>query len=129
MDHCVHAKTACLRCHAVLDAGDHYCRRCGTPTGRAASSGTSLPVGEEAAPSPVQFRYWESPWIVLTLLFLVLGPFAIPLLWRSRRFTLLWKNILTALVLALTALLLWNVWLVVQRALGSLHDLDGLLKH
>jgi hypothetical protein len=129
MDHHVHAKTVCLRCRAVLDAGDHYCRRCGTPIGTAGSSDTVPPVGAEAAPSSVQFRYWESPWIVLALLFLVLGPLAIPLLWRSRRFTLLWKNILTALVIALTALLLWNVWLVLQQALGSLHDLDELLKH
>ena len=109
LDDPVGEKIACLQCQAVLEASDNYCRHCGAPASSAA----------EAATSPVKFSYWESPWLVLTLLFLVLGPLAIPLLWRSRRFTLLWKGILTALVLGLSALLAWNLWLAVQQALGS----------
>ena len=114
----------------MLDAGDNYCRRCGTPTGTSGTGRAPTLVDAKAAPSPVQFRYWESRWIVLTLLFVVLGPFAIPLLWRSRRFTLLWKNILTVLVLGWTVLLLWVFWLILQHTFGpSLRDLNELLQH
>ena len=63
------------------------------------------------------------------LLFSVLGPFGIPLLWRSRRISLLWKNVLTILVLVVTALLLWVLWLVVQPLIASLRELDELLRH
>jgi hypothetical protein len=129
MSDLIHAKTVCRQCQVVLGAGDNYCRRCGMPTGTSGGSGTAIPVGASAAPSPEQFRYWESPWLVLTLLFLVLGPFAIPLLWRSRRFTLLWKNILTAVVLGLAVLLVWDVWLILQQALGPWRELQELLQH
>ena len=95
------AQLVCQRCYAALDAADNYCRHCGTPT-----------AGRPA--------WWESPWFVLPMLFLVLGPLALPMLWRSRRFTLLWKGVLTVLVVGLTALLLWWIWVSLQQALGPL---------
>jgi nitrate/nitrite-specific signal transduction histidine kinase len=65
---------------------------------------------------------------VLALLIFVLGPFALPLLWRSTRFSLVWKNILTALVLGLTVLLLWILWFVIQQVVGPLRQLEELLR-
>jgi hypothetical protein len=97
------AQIVCRRCSAVLDAADNYCRRCGTPT-----------AGQPG--------WWESPWFVLAMLFLVLGPFALPLLWRSRRFTLPWKGVLTVLVAGWTMFLLWRTWFAVQQALGLLQE-------
>jgi hypothetical protein len=41
--------------------------------------------------------------MVLVMLFAVAGPLALPLLWRSRRFSSAWKTALTVLVLSLTA--------------------------
>lgn len=93
-------QTACRRCRAPLDAADNYCRRCGTPTGQ-------------------QPAWWENPWFVLSMLFLVLGPLAIPLLWRSRRFTPAWKIVLTILVLVLTLFLVWRIWIAVQQVLAA----------
>jgi hypothetical protein len=128
MDDPVLARTICRQCRAALDAGDNYCRRCGVPTGTSGNSRPAIPVGAKAVPSSAQSKYWESPCIVLTLLFVVLGPFAIPLLWRSRRFTLVWKNILTTFVLGWTALLLWVLWLFMQQTFGPLlRDLNELL--
>jgi Kef-type K+ transport system membrane component KefB len=50
--------------------------------------------------SEQQDAWYLSPLIVLVLLFLVMGPFALPLLFRSRGFSAAAKIILTLLVLA-----------------------------
>jgi predicted amidophosphoribosyltransferase len=104
----------CPQCRAALDAADNYCRRCGAPTANRADS--SLP----------QYKWWESPWVVLALLFLVLGPFALPLLWRSRRFTRLWKYVLTILVAGITAFIVWQIWYLFHQMLAPLRDLQQL---
>jgi hypothetical protein len=105
-------KPICQQCTAMLDADDNYCRRCGAATQFGVRSGI--------LPSAKRFGSWESPWVILPLLFLVLGPLALPLLWRSRRFTFFWKGILTVLVIGLTAILLWGTWFTVERALTPL---------
>jgi RsiW-degrading membrane proteinase PrsW (M82 family) len=64
--------------------------------------------------------------VVLTLLFLVLGPLALPLLWRSRRFTLRWKIVLTVIVAGITVYVLWQVWYVLNQAMGPLQELRKL---
>ena len=103
------AKSICRRCAATLDVDDNYCRRCGAPTPFGLKAGVSA-----TAQQPSQ---WESPWLILPLLFLVIGPLALPLLWRSRQFTVLWKSILTVLVTGMTVLLIWSTWLAMERAL------------
>ena len=97
----------CGKCKAAIDASDNYCRRCGTPTtGRAGSA-----------------AWWDSPWLVLVLLFLVLGPFALPMLWRSRRFTPLWKMVLTLMVLGVTVYAFWQIGHIFNQAMKPLLDL------
>ncbi len=111
----------CRQCTAALDADDNYCRRCGAPTPTGVKLGVSPCVKQSAA--------WESPWVVLPLLFFVLGPLAIPLLWRSRRFTLPWKGFLTAMVTGLTVFFVWTTWITLERTLAPLQqalDLTGL---
>jgi hypothetical protein len=99
----------CPTCRAPVDTTDRYCRRCGAA------------LGSLSARQP---RRWDSPWIVLTLLFLVAGPFALPLLWFSRRFTAFWKIVLTLLVLAITAYIGWQVWQIYQQLAKSLQELQ-----
>jgi hypothetical protein len=108
----VPANSICRRCAAPLDADDNYCRRCGAPT----------PFGVRAGilPAAKQPGIWESPWLILPLLFLVLGPLAFPLLWRSRRFTLLWKCVLTVLVTAMTVFFAWYTWVAIEQTLAPL---------
>jgi uncharacterized membrane protein len=70
----------------------------------------------------------ESPWFVLPMIFLVLGPFALPLLWRSRCFSRMWKVIFTVGVVAVTV---WAAGLVVQivnQNLESFRQLRDALK-
>jgi hypothetical protein len=106
----------CRRCAAALDADDNYCRRCGAATAFGITSGLAPSAAKQSG-------IWESPWLILPLLFLVLGPFAFPLLWRSRQFTLFWKVFLTVLVTGLTVFLLWSAWVVTQQALAPLQKL------
>jgi hypothetical protein len=118
-------KTACRRCGAAGDASDNYCRQCGaamaaTPQpdeDNAAAARADSPVA--AAHSAVAFaeqpRWTESPWVILPLLFLLLGPLAFGMLWRSRRFSRPWKIILTIVVTGITLLVCWKLWLLFQQ--------------
>jgi Ca2+/H+ antiporter len=58
------------------------------------------------------------PISVILLLFFVLGPFALPLLYRSPRFTKGWKIILTIATISFTAYLVF-VSLRISRELFS----------
>jgi len=53
-------------------------------------------------PAPIKW-YYRPAW-VLILLFVVLGPLALPYLWKSPRFSRHMKIVLTVLVLAYAAL-------------------------
>ena len=117
MNDAVVGRIVCHQCHAALDAGDAFCRHCGVPTVERGSSPSLRPPG-----------IWESPVVVLPLLFLVLGPLALPLLWRSRRFTRVWKIIHTILVLGETVFLAWTAWFALQQAMASLQQLQQGLK-
>lgn len=55
----------------------------------------------------------DNPWVVLACLFLAAGALGIPLIWVSRAFSKPVKVLLTVLVTAYTASMLWLVWLVV----------------
>ena len=56
---------------------------------------------------PTEVKWYHHPVIVLLLLFLVLGPFAFPLLYQSPSFDRVWKAVLTVVVL------LYTLWLIV----------------
>ena len=71
--------------------------------------------------------FWESPWVILPALFLLLGPLALPMLWRSRRFSLLWKTVLTFLVTVTTVLAIWWPVHKMNEMLAPLmRDLEGV---
>jgi hypothetical protein len=103
----------CRHCRAVVDAGDNFCRHCGS---RLAPWRPGELVDVVAAPvqsdrqlvprvSPV-----DNPWLMLFLLFVALGPGAIPMLWRGRAFSRRGKFLLTAAVILYTAFGIWLVW-------------------
>jgi hypothetical protein len=62
------AEMICSRCKEPIDALDRFCRHCG---GKRGSKGA----------------LYHRPMVVLGLLFFVVGPLALPLLWRSETFT------------------------------------------
>jgi hypothetical protein len=65
---------------------------------------------------PVRENPIDSPWVVLALLLLVLGPFALPFLYKSRAFNLPVKIVLTVVVVAIAVVAIW----VTLYALGTI---------
>jgi hypothetical protein len=111
-------KIVCPQCCAVLDASDNFCRHCGQPT-RESADGRSGHI----VTTPKKSSWVESRATVLVMLFVVLGPLALPLLWRSREFSLPWKIVLTVVMVALTALILYLIWYVIYQSLEPLRRL------
>jgi hypothetical protein len=118
-------KIVCQRCRAPLDAEDNYCRRCGTPT--ANLPGSSGGIWATAGSSVQQPSWWDRPWFILLMLFMVLGPLALPMLWRSRQFSQLWKIVLTVLVTIVTGWLCWKLWVVMQQTVAALDQIQKQL--
>jgi hypothetical protein len=124
-------KIVCQRCRAALDAEDNYCRRCGTPTanlaGASGGAGAAFFGAGPANSSRQRSAWWDHPWFVVAMLFLVIGPLALPMLWRSHRFTQGWKIVLTVLVTILTVWLCSRVWIAMQQTVATLDELQKQL--
>ena len=72
-------------------------------------------------------KWYHRPVWVLALLFLVLGPLALPYLWGSPRFSRLLKVALTVLVIAYTGLLI-DETIQVARTLKSEIDVSRRIR-
>jgi hypothetical protein len=131
MENPVLAQVACCRCHAAIDDGDRYCRFCGEPVDGPESESRIDAVEVKATrtppPAAPRTRSYDTPWAILSLLFLGIGPFAIPLLWRSQSFTPFWKKTLTAVVLGLTALLVLLLYLLIKQLILPLRQVIDAL--
>ena len=68
-------------------------------------------------------KWYHGRLMVLLMLFVVLGPFGLPLLWKSPRFTTRWKQILTVLTLIYTALVFKMLLSAVQTSLRTLSSM------
>ncbi len=71
-------------------------------------------------PSAPPAKWYHGVVAVLILLFFVLGPFGLPVLWKSPRFSKGAKQTLTALTLLYTALLFWLTGSAVRESLQLL---------
>lgn len=69
-------------------------------------------------------KWYHEVWSVLALLFFVLGPFGLPILWKSPRFSPAWKWFFTALTLLYTAFLIWFTGSAVQQSLKLIQPLN-----
>ena len=66
-----------------------------------------------AMPQEEKIKWYYRPIPVLVLLFIVIGPFALPLLYKSPHFSKCWKVLLTILVVIFTGYLIWasiKIW-------------------
>lgn len=75
-------------------------------------------VAAEARPEPPKAA--ESRTKVVVLLFVVLGPLALGVLWKSPRFSRAWKVVLTLLTVGQFVLVVWVLWYAVRWFLASL---------
>lgn len=70
-------------------------------------------------PPPRNAKWFYDRWFVLAMLFLLLGPAALPLLWKSPKFSTPWKIILTVVVLILTLALIAACYATIMYALAQ----------
>jgi len=106
-------KILCPRCACEIDVEDRFCRRCG-----AAMSGDQATATGRGSP--------HSRGKILLLLFALLGPLALPVLWQSERFTRAEKIVYTVLVSIVTALVIWILWWAVDRFIDTVRQLREL---
>ena len=88
------AKSNPLRCACGqgLSEDDRYCRSCGAQLGAD--------------------RFFDQLWVILILLFLIIGPLALPMVWRSKKLNPAVKALLTLLSVAEFFAITWGM----QRA-------------
>ena len=123
-------RAICADCFSLTSTYDRFCRRCGSETNssNAESIWNDGQIGSERSSvvsSPgKQPNSLDSPWFVLLMLFIVLGPLGLPLLWRSARFSIFWKVLLTSALAMITGCVLLSIWQVAQMSLGPLLQLS-----
>ena len=115
MEHPMDVKI-CLGCGAPFSMEAKYCSGCG----RALAPGA--PPAEPAKP-----KWYHSVWFVLLMISPVtLGPFGLPLLWKSPAFSRPVKIGLTLFTLLLTALLVvYIVKVVVPAVMNEMTQLNS----
>ena len=117
MDPPTHPKT-CQMCESPVNATARFCSACGYQLDRAPSVAT---------PS-VAAKWYYNIWLVLFLLFFVLGPFGLPLVWKNPRFSRGVKLALTALMLFYLGLLAVLTVRMVQAVTEQMQYLNGVLQ-
>ena len=84
----------CPTCQAAVEDGAKFCNQCGEPL-------------QAIAPPPGTTRKWYyNVWFVLLMLFFVLGPFGLPLVWKHPKFSGAVKVTLTVVMIVYTGWLL-----------------------
>lgn len=114
--------TKCQRCGAEIAAGGRFCSMCGAPRpGVVRAEAVDQPtVPQHRATPPGKRVGWQySRGVVLLMLFALLGPLALSLLWRSPEFSRFWKIVLTLLVVAVTIFVVWVLWFMVADLLAA----------
>jgi hypothetical protein len=76
-----------------------------------------------SSPPSVPLKWYYRPLWVVLLLFVVLGPFGLPYLWKSPGFSRNLKIVLTVLVVAYTALLIDETFRVVGVISNEISDI------
>ena len=71
----------------------------------------------------METKWYHGRVTVLVMLFFVLGPLGLSLLWKSPHFSKLWKQILTALTLIYTLLMLRIFVSAVTTSLSTLSSM------
>ncbi len=101
---------ACPACATTTAGGAKYCSACGSPLESAAT---------RSGPQPLKWYY--NIWVVLLLLFFVLGPFGLPLVWKHPRFSRGLKWGLTVVTLVYT---LWMIDVTIRATRAVLERVE-----
>ena len=107
----------CMSCGASAPADAAFCGQCGKPL-----------AGGAPAARPAASRWYHNSLFVLFMLFCVLGPFGLPLVWKSPRFSRLVKFLLTLAMVAYTVLLVQMTIKLFQAAMDEANKFNSTLQ-
>lgn len=110
---------ACSRCGKLAPLESAICPECG------AAFNPRRESSQEPSLRQSVVEAIDNPWVVVGLLFGVMGPLAIPILWRSRGFRWPMKITLSIAVCVYITLLAWLAWLAVRMAWQQVAPLWG----
>jgi len=94
----------CKSCGKTIESAFRYCPHCGKSQEQGAA------------------WYYHPIWILLLAL-LILGPFALPLVWKSSRMNPTEKAVMAAAILAYTAVVLYFMYWTVALTLKTMNEL------
>lgn len=107
----------CPGCGAQVTPGGAYCSDCGKPL---------TAVG--ATPSGSKAKWYYNVWFILLMLFFVLGPLGLPLVWKNPRFSRGVKLLLSLVMVVYTVLLIdWTIK-AVRAAMDHLNQFNATLQ-
>ena len=106
----------CAACGAVALESGRFCSACG----RALVAPLARPT--QAA------KWYYNVWFVLLMLFFVVGPFGLPLVWKNPRFPRWLKITLTLAMIAYTALLVDLTIRMTRAVLEHVNEFNASLQ-
>jgi len=98
----------CRKCGQPIEATDAFCRFCGT---------------QQRVTDPLYYH----PIVILLLAFLVLGPFALGLVWRAQAMDRNTKIALYAIITAYSAVTIYAAYKIIMIAYRELSVLSDIL--
>ena len=106
----------CPTCGAVWTAEAKFCSQCGSP--------------REAIPSatPARPKWYYNIWFTLAMLFFVLGPLGLPLVWKNPNFSRWVKLVLTLAMVAYTVLLIDVTLRAIRAVTEQLNQFNSTLQ-
>ena len=102
---------ACPLCGAATPGPAAFCSQCGQP------------LAGVPRPAPAKPRWYYNVWFVLFMLFFVVGPFGLPLVWKNPRFSR-WIKIALTLVMVVYTMALVDVTIRAFQAV--MHEMGQL---
>ena len=107
---------ACPACGAVTGSPAAYCSQCGMALSSA-----------QAQAKPAVSKWYYNVWFVLFMLFFVVGPFGLPLVWKNPRFSRGIKGFLTLAMVVYTLALVKLTIVTTQAILQHVNEFNATL--
>ena len=102
-------RRACRKCGRAIEAADKFCPHCGHRQ------------------DPGDAWYYHPVWI-LVLAFVVLGPLALFLVWKSPKMGRTWKILMAVLILAYTGYCAYFAYQLTSLELRQLNELGDVMR-
>lgn len=116
------APVRCPMCEQPVPPGANFCGECGV------DMRTGMPGQPPAmAHGPARLKWHHNIWVILFLMLFVLGPFALPLVWKHPKLSQTVKWLLTALGLVYAAAMLAMLAQLITVVTSSIEAFNSTL--